>query len=129
MTQPHAIVSLLVDPRILDELLDELTNTALARVPWLVFGCDADLMQALSLQWGAGLHLCMILVAKPAILDADLVMTVLEAEGFEPGRCAWIIDPEASSIHPKSEWVFDAGELGPVALACALAGLGRVRRG
>jgi hypothetical protein len=119
----QAIVSLFVDPRLLDELLEDLKGSALLQLPWLVFGQDAALMKALQLQWADSLCLTLVLVPDPAVLDEDLVTTVLEAEKICAEDCAWVVSSIGSSARPGSGKVFDVEELSVAALASSLAAL------
>ena len=119
--QPLAIASVLVDPRVLDYLLEELGDSCISRLPWLAFVQDADLMQALRLQWGDAFRLCPILVADSELLDQGLVETVLHSERLAPDECVWLMGPGTDSLRPYKGWVIDAGDLGTAALARALA--------
>lgn len=121
--QPLAITSVLVDPRVLDYLFEELGDSCINRLPWLAFVQNADLMQALHLQWVDAFRLCPILVPDSELLDQELVGSVLHSEGLAPDECAWLMGPGTDSLRPHKGWVIDAGDLGTAALARALADL------
>lgn len=121
--QPLAIASVLVDPRVLDYLLEELRDSCVRQLPWLTFVQDADLMQALHLQWGDVFRLCPILVPDSEFLDQELVESVLDSEGLTPEECAWLMGPRTDSLRPHGGWVIDAGDLEAAAPARALAEL------